>query len=160
MIVQTQQSNPTQSACRTKRQFVSLISLALITLSFGCGAPPLKTDILDIRARAETPLEGEIQVSAVVLSPEETVSTFAVPLEKKGIQPVWLQIENQGDSTLNLMLISLDPDFTKDPYHAAGMRVVLLLGNNRLPIDDISTCRGKIHYPSAEKRRTCSRPRL
>jgi len=47
----------------------------------------------------------------VALSPEETQNSFALPLAKKGIQPVWVEIENQESKGFYLMLLSLDPNY-------------------------------------------------
>lgn len=61
--------------------------------------------------RLETQVDGAISVSASILSPLETEAYFAIPLAKKGVQPVWLEIENLGDADLSLLLLSIDPDY-------------------------------------------------
>jgi hypothetical protein len=90
---------------------VCSVFLLLFLLLGGCTAVPPQTESLDYRARAETQSDGGIRVSAVALSPQETESAFNLPLAEKGIQPVWLEIENQEDTELYLMLLSLDPDY-------------------------------------------------
>jgi len=87
------------------------IVLLFLLLLAGCAAPPLQTESLDYRARAETQTDGGIRVSAAVLSPQESESSFGLPLADEGIQPVWVEIENQEDETLYLMLLSLDPNY-------------------------------------------------
>jgi hypothetical protein len=77
----------------------------------GCASSPPQPESLDYRARAETLAEGGVQVSAVVLSPQETQNSFSLPLAKKGIQPVWLEIQNGEKEDLYLLLLSLDPDY-------------------------------------------------
>jgi len=77
----------------------------------GCASAPPQPESLDYRARAETMVEGGVQVSAVVLSPQETLNSFSIPLAKKGIQPVWLEIQNREEEDLYLLLLSLDPDY-------------------------------------------------
>jgi len=47
----------------------------------------------------------------VALSPAETQSGFTLPLAKKGIQPVWLEIENREDKGFYLNLLSVDPNY-------------------------------------------------
>lgn len=88
-----------------------LLSMLVIFLIIGCATPPLQTESLDYRARAETKTDGNVRVSAVVLSPQETEHSFSMPLAKKGIQPVWMEIDNQEDKLFTLMLLSIDPDY-------------------------------------------------
>jgi hypothetical protein len=77
----------------------------------GCAALPPQTESLDYRARAETQSDGRLRVTAAVLSPQETHESFSLPLAAKGIQPIWLEIDNQEDKELYLMLLSLDPEY-------------------------------------------------
>ncbi len=86
-------------------------ALLLFLLVAGCATSPPQTESLDYRARAESQVDDGIRVSAVVLSPQESEQSFFIPLAKKGIQPVWLEIENQEDKEFYLMLLSLDPDY-------------------------------------------------
>jgi hypothetical protein len=87
-----------------------LIVLAFILLLVGCATPP-QTESLNYQARAETQVNGGVRVSAVVLSQQESENTFALPLADKGVQPIWLKIDNQEDKELYLMLLSLDPNY-------------------------------------------------
>ncbi|MDX1823384.1 MAG: LssY C-terminal domain-containing protein [Thiohalomonadales bacterium] len=88
-----------------------LVVLLLFLLLTGCAAPPLQTGSLDFRARAETQVDGKVRVSAVALSQQESENSFALPLAKEDIQPVWLEIENQEDKELYLNLLSIDPNY-------------------------------------------------
>lgn len=85
--------------------------LAVILLLHGCATAPTQSGSLDYRARAETQTDGRVRVSAVVLSPLESESTFGLPLASKRVQPVWLEIDNKEDQELYLMLLALDPDY-------------------------------------------------
>jgi len=84
--------------------------IILFLLLVGCAAPP-QMESLDYRARAETQVDGGVHVSAVTLSQQESENSFALPLAKEDIQPVWLEIENQEDKELYLNLLSLDPNY-------------------------------------------------
>jgi hypothetical protein len=84
---------------------------ALLLLLTGCATSRLQPDSLDYRARAETQVEDGVKVSAVVLSPQESLSSFSVPLAKKGVQPIWIEIENNEDKEFSLMLLSIDPNY-------------------------------------------------
>lgn len=119
-----------------------LVVIMLFLLLVGCTAPPLQTESLDYRARAETQINGGVRVSAVILSPQETENSFALPLAKKGIQPVWLEIENQEDKTLYLMLLSLDPNYFS-PSEVAWM----FQGQAEGSVDDLSDAFLAQHVP-------------
>jgi len=91
-------------------QFLELLVFGFVLLLVGCAAPP-QMESLDFRARAETQINGKVQVSAAVLSQQESENSFGFPLARKGIQPVWLEIDNQEDKDLYLMLLSIDPNY-------------------------------------------------
>ena len=98
----------------------------------GCAVSPTQTESLDYRARAETQVDGAIRVSAVVLSPQETQSTFPTPLAKKGIQPVWVEIDNQEDKEFTFMVTSLDPVYFSPSEVAWRFR-----GQSEMGFDDL-----------------------
>ncbi len=83
----------------------------LVSLLQGCGTTPSQTGSLDYRARAETRTQENVRVTAVVLSPQETLNTFVLPLAENGIQPIWVEIDNQADNEFALMLLSIDPNY-------------------------------------------------
>lgn len=119
-----------------------LVVIAFLLLLVGCTAPPKQTESLDYRARAETQVNGGVRVSAVILSPQETENSFALPLAKKGIQPVWLEIENQENKTLYLMVLSLDPNYFS-PSEVAWM----FQGEAEGSVDDLSDAFLAHHVP-------------
>ena len=86
-----------------------LTSLVLI----GCASapPPSELDQLDYRSRAITRSNGDIKVSASTLSADESRNVYGFPLAKKGIQPVWIQVDNNEDQAYWLMSTGLDPNF-------------------------------------------------
>jgi hypothetical protein len=86
-------------------------TLPVVLALAACAGTPTQTESLDYRARADTKTDGRVEVSAVVLSPLESEKTFGLPLARKGVQPVWLQIDNREDRELYLMVLSLDPDY-------------------------------------------------
>ena len=76
-----------------------LLSLTILVVG-GCAAsyeprPLAEVNFLD---RAQTQTQGNIWVTAAVLSAGETEQVFGFPLYKKGIQPVWLQVENKEEA--------------------------------------------------------------
>jgi hypothetical protein len=62
--------------------------------------------------------DEEVTVSASVLDDSESEQYFGVPLARRGIQAVWLQIKNNGEQSYRLHLGSLDPNYYS-PLEAA-----------------------------------------
>jgi hypothetical protein len=83
----------------------------LFLLLAGCAVAPSQTGSLDYLARAQTQSDRGVRVSAVALSPAETNMSFSLPLAEKGIQPIWLEIENREDKGFYLNLLSVDPNY-------------------------------------------------
>ena len=61
--------------------------------------------------RAQAKQDEEIVVSASVLDDKESELFFGVPLSRRGIQPVWLRITNNGEQSYRLDLGSIDPSY-------------------------------------------------
>jgi LssY C-terminus len=55
--------------------------------------------------------EDGLEVSVAVLADHESERFFGVALARRGIQPVWLQIANNGPHPYRLRLASLDPNY-------------------------------------------------
>jgi hypothetical protein len=68
-------------------------------------------DEVPFRQRAQTQYENNVRVTAVVLSAEESEAAFDVPLYEKGIQPIWLEIENNDEDPVWFLPVGLDPDY-------------------------------------------------
>jgi hypothetical protein len=65
----------------------------------------------DFKGRVITRSEDGVRVSTSVLSSEESLAVYGVPLAAKGIQPVWIEVENNDDMAFWLMSPGLDPNF-------------------------------------------------
>ncbi len=61
--------------------------------------------------RAEVRKDDTLVVRASVLANRESERFFGVPLPRRGIQPVWLEITNHGPHAYRLRLASLDPNY-------------------------------------------------
>lgn len=61
--------------------------------------------------RAQTQSDGPVKVTASVLSDKESKALFGVSLAQKGIQPVWLKIENNDSRPYIFLQSSLDPNY-------------------------------------------------
>jgi hypothetical protein len=55
--------------------------------------------------------DDELTVGVCVLDDREAHTFFGVPLARRGIQPVWLEITNHGKRPYRLRLASLDPNY-------------------------------------------------
>src|SRR4051812_19067670 len=89
--------------------------LATVVIAFGlcgCTAATLPgADELGYKSRAVTRSEGGLHVAAAVLSDEESAAVYGVPLASKGIQPVWIQVQDNDTDSYFLMSPGLDPNF-------------------------------------------------
>jgi hypothetical protein len=72
---------------------------------------PVDINSVPFRDRAVTQAEGGLRVSAAVPSVEETTALFGAPLYKRGIQPVWLEIENKSSERVRFSPVGLDRDY-------------------------------------------------
>jgi len=61
--------------------------------------------------RSKTQTQDGVTVTAAALSDREAERFFGVPMGRRGMQPVWLSIENQSAQAYRLRLASVDPDY-------------------------------------------------
>ncbi|HZY83571.1 MAG TPA: LssY C-terminal domain-containing protein [Gemmataceae bacterium] len=61
--------------------------------------------------RAQVRQDDELIVRAAVLDKRESERFFGVPLARRGVQPVWLEITNGGAQPYRLRLASLDANY-------------------------------------------------
>ena len=61
--------------------------------------------------RLQTRQEGHAEVKFTALSGHESNRFFGVPLARRGIQPVWLEISNRGEGPLFFDRVYLDPNY-------------------------------------------------
>ena len=111
MLVATASLAPKDSTSRTNP--VRWLALAIVLLAGGCATtyetvPPEQVPFLE---RAQTKAEENVQVTAAVLSAEETELIFGLDLYARGIQPVWLEIENNDESIMRFLPVGLDPEY-------------------------------------------------
>jgi hypothetical protein len=61
--------------------------------------------------RAETQQDDDLHVRVAVLDNQEAERFFGVPMARHGLQPVWLEIGNRGQSPFRLRLASIDANY-------------------------------------------------
>jgi len=88
-------------------------SVLIVFTIIGCASigPLSKIEKLDYKSRVVTVNDDAVLVSASALSADESYDIYGVPLAKKGIQPVWIEVENNDDVAYWLMSPGIDPDF-------------------------------------------------
>jgi hypothetical protein len=101
--------------------------LALITLlamsAGACSTASFKHESLNsfqVEQRAVTQEQGPIRVRASVPGRDEAEKIFGIPIYKRGIQPVWLEITNNSPGRARLTLVSVDHDYFS-PFEVAYM---------------------------------------
>jgi hypothetical protein len=95
----------------TFQKRIRTIAFCLIssTILLGCATfNPQPLNEVPFRQRIKTQTENDVRVSAAVLSAEETEAAFGLPLYKKGIQPIWLEIENNTQHRMWFAPVSVD----------------------------------------------------
>lgn len=87
--------------------------LALFLLS-ACATKPYQyesTLSFPVTDRVIVQSENGLTVSTSVPTEDETRRLFGVPLYNRGIQPVWIKVENQSDEHVRFALSSIDRDY-------------------------------------------------
>jgi len=89
-----------------------LATLLLLGIS-GCTSSfqPVPVGKVPFLERSQTQQEGNVGVTAAVLSDEESRQVFGTPLYQREIQPVWLEIENSDSEPVWLLPASIDPHY-------------------------------------------------
>ena len=70
--------------------------------------------------RAQTKSNDRASVTVAVPSGKEAQRLFGVPVNRRGIQPVFVRVENRSTDGLRLQMVSLDPSYFT-PLEAAGV---------------------------------------
>ena len=97
-----------------------LFGLCFVVFS-GCGSfSPQPLDQVPFLERAVTQVKGKVSVTAAVLSKEETKRVFDLDLYGKGIQPIWLEIQNESPEDYWFVRRGLDP------YYFAPLEVAYM----------------------------------
>lgn len=89
-----------------------LCSLLCAVMAYGCATfqrGPF--DPAPFRERAETQVDDNVRLSAAVLGAAETEQVFGLDLYARGIQPVWLEIENNAGSPMRVLPVATDPEY-------------------------------------------------
>ena len=90
-----------------------ICGLICIVALYGCTVYQKPRPIHDIGfwERSQSKVDGEVQITVAVLTADESRRLFGVNLASKGIQPVWVRVQNADSTPYWLISTSLDPDY-------------------------------------------------
>lgn len=94
-------------------QWLALWLVCILTV-YGCATRayhPRPMEEVPFKERAQTQYEGGVRVTAAVLSGEECKEIFGLDLYKRGIQPIWIEIENTSKEYVAFLAYGIDPDY-------------------------------------------------
>jgi len=77
---------------------------------FGVSYAP-RPDERPFLKRAQVERKNDVEVKVAVLGSRESDRFFGVPLARRGIQPVWLEVSNQTDAPVFFDRVRLDPNY-------------------------------------------------
>ena len=94
-----------------KRCGLGLLLVLSLTV-YGCASfNPRPIDQVPFKARVQTQSENNVRVTAGVLSAEESKAVFDLDLYKKGIQPIWIEIENNDEERVWFAPVGVDRNY-------------------------------------------------
>jgi len=89
-------------------------TLLLLSVLAGCGGRAFVVEPFDdapFRGRAVEQQRGTLSVRAAVAGAAEAELIFGVSLYRQGVQPVWLEVENRGDTLVRYAPASTDLEY-------------------------------------------------
>ena len=117
------------------RLLLSWLVLIAVLGGSGCASyQPVPLEELTFRERATAEELDGMRVAVSVLSREESRQAFGVNLQKRAIQPVWVEIENRTDKSFWFMMSGLDPNYFS-AHEAAYMNHYFMRGNTNAKMD-------------------------
>jgi len=77
----------------------------------GSAALFLREEVAPPNDRIHEQQEGVLRIRSAVPSAKETIALFGTNLYRRNVQPVWIEVRNDGDQTLLLSPMGLDPGY-------------------------------------------------
>jgi hypothetical protein len=72
------------------------------------------------REQAEPQVQDDVTVSVAALRAEDSLAVFGLPLAARGVQPVWVRIDNHSDRAWRFLPVFTDRDYFS-PHEVAWM---------------------------------------
>jgi hypothetical protein len=122
--------------------------LVLTLVVAGCASFEPKPAVeAPYRARAQSQGLGGVTITAAVLSAVESEQEFGLALEEKGIQPVWLRIENRSEHDNLFVPAALDPDYFSPQEVDWAFRSGYSADGERAMEADLGRKSMRLHFP-------------
>lgn len=96
-----------------RRQWLTILILGALMI-YGCATAnynPRPLEEATFKTRAQTQEDRGVKVTAVVLSAEECKQLLRLDLYRRGIQPIWLKIENNTKQSVLFLPYGVDSDY-------------------------------------------------
>lgn len=90
---------------------IVLLALATAVNLSGCASVTPAKATSDFVRSAETKEKDNLRVTVAVLTPDESREYFGRPLEPKGVQAIWLRVENRNSVPVWILPRFTDPDY-------------------------------------------------
>ena len=110
--------NPSAVHQALKTGLVAFVFSLSILAAFAPLARADNTTTGGFLERSQTQVKEGVRVTAAVPDAKESKAYFGEPLYRRGVQPVWLEIENTRDETITFLPVGLDPAYYS-PIEAA-----------------------------------------
>lgn len=98
----------------------TLILCAAVAAGCAGGFDPSPMESVPFRERSVTQIEDGLRVTTAVPDASETRDLFGVSLYKKGVQPVWIEIENNYEEGVLFAPFGIDTDY-HSPIEVASL---------------------------------------
>ena len=72
---------------------------------------PKSINEIRFRDRSQSKYDEDVRVTTAVPAADETEAIFGADLAGKEIQPVWVKVENHGDTVFHLVSAAVDPNY-------------------------------------------------
>jgi hypothetical protein len=110
------------------------LSLLLASIVACASFDPEGVSADRFRDRVQTETQGDVTVSAVVLTSKETRGVFDITMQKEKIQPVWLRVENKSEREYIFLAAGMDPAYFS-PHETARANHFFMRGGENEKMD-------------------------
>lgn len=99
---------------------IAAVSISLLLSACASDWNPMPVDESAFLERAQTQEQDGVRVTAAVPSKAESKAIFDANVYKRGVQPVWIEVENSRDNAVMFLPLSTDADYFT-PLETASM---------------------------------------
>ena len=129
--------NTVKQSSRAYLAFALLVINTLCLLLAGCATwrTPPAFDESGLRSRAVSEEVKGVRLSASILSREDSKRMFGVDINRKEVQPIWIEVENGTDQALWFLRYGTDPNIFS-PLEVAWSFHAAFSSQNNARLDD------------------------